>query len=95
MPTVSFTPNLKRFFPRLGKAEVTADSVRDALLEIEIAFPGILDYIVDEQKSLREHVNIFVNNQTITDKINLSDQIKPDDDLYIMQALTGALLTEK
>jgi molybdopterin converting factor small subunit len=89
MPTVRFTANLKRFYPHLGPTDLEADTIPEVLEELNRIYPGIRDYIVDEQGELRKHVNIFIGNQMVTDKQNLTDHINDSDDLYIMQALSG------
>ncbi len=89
MPTVQFTPILKRFFPSLTPSRFSAAKVADLLSQLELQYPGLQDYLVDEQGQLRRHVNIFVNNELIRDKERLSDTLGPDDEVFIMQALSG------
>ena len=89
MPKVRFTPNLKRFYPTLQPTQVEAETVAQLLEEIEELHPGICAYIVDEHGSLREHVNIFVGGELIHDKAKLSDPLGPQDEVYILQALSG------
>ena len=64
-------------------------SIPDILKEIETQHPGIKDYIVDEQGCLRKHVNIFIGQDLIIDRVKLSDTIQATDEIYIMQALSG------
>ena len=89
MPTVKFTSNLKRFFPELSEIRSEELSISGILDNIETRFPGFKDYIVDEHGSLRKHVNIFIGNDLIKDRVHLSDRINETDELYIMQALSG------
>ena len=89
MAKVRFTPNLKRFFPTLQPLSVEAQTVADLLLQCESAYPGMRAYLVDEHGSLRTHVNIFIGDELILDKVGLSDAIRPTDEVYILQALSG------
>jgi len=89
MPTVKFTSALSRFFPDLGELVLDADTVADVLMQVEQKFPGIKNYIVDEHGALRKHVNIFVNEDLIYDKIKLSDKVDDKTVVYFMQALSG------
>ncbi|MFY0689364.1 MAG: molybdenum cofactor biosynthesis protein MoaD [Cyclobacteriaceae bacterium] len=89
MPVINFTPNLKRFFPHLEKTEIIANSLPELLNLVEKSHPGIKNYIVDEQGQLREHVNIFIGNEPVKDREKLSDAIGVQDEIYIMQALSG------
>ncbi|HAA14440.1 MAG TPA: molybdenum cofactor biosynthesis protein MoaD, partial [Cytophagales bacterium] len=43
----------------------------------------------DDQGQLRKHVNVFVGNTLIADRIGLSDALTAQDEVYIMQALSG------
>lgn len=89
MPTVRFTYALKRFFPSLREMESRAGNLPELLDEVDTAFPGLKNYVLDERGSLRKHVNIFVNGSLIADKEKLSDPISEDCEVYIMQALSG------
>jgi hypothetical protein len=51
--------------------------------------PGFAFYICDERGSLRQHVNIFVEDELIADRARLTDVVKPDSKVYILQALSG------
>ena len=89
MPTVKFTSNLKRFYPDLAPLEVHGETVADVLSEIESRYAGLKDYIVDENGCLRKHVNIFIGNDMIKDRLTLKDELSGQDELYVMQALSG------
>ena len=52
-------------------------------------FPGIENYLIDDQRVLRKHVNIFVNGSLIKDREQLTDALTSDSEVYIMQALSG------
>lgn len=89
MARVNFTHALKRFYPKLEPFSVSCDRVCDLMDVLEGKYPGLKNYIVDEQGRLRKHVNIFIQQKLIKDRINLQDSIKADDEIYIMQALSG------
>ncbi|WP_420583162.1 MoaD/ThiS family protein [Reichenbachiella sp.] len=89
MPTIKFTANLKRFYPELSEIELESLDLNEILDQLESKFKGIKDYVVDEQGQLRKHVNIFIGDELIQDRIKLSDTVKPTDEIYIMQALSG------
>ena len=89
MATIKFTTNLRRFYPDLNTIHSTQSSLKLVLADIESSYPGLRSYIVDEQNTIRDHVNIFVNNKIIRNKADLSMTIAHDDEVYIMQALSG------
>lgn len=89
MSTVNFTSALNRFFPNLKATEIQAQTVAQALDHLEVQYPGIKDYIVDDSGALRKHINIFIGDQLIQDRIQLSDTITAQDEILIFQALSG------
>ncbi|MDH3648838.1 MAG: MoaD/ThiS family protein [Saprospiraceae bacterium] len=89
MASVHFTYALRRFYPDLKTINVKANTVLEVVDQLDESYPGIKDYIVDERGVLREHVNIFVNNQRIKDRVKLADVVEADEEVYIMQALSG------
>lgn len=89
MAVVKFTPNLKRFFPDLTEFNVEASTVAEVVAAAEARWNGLAAYIVDEHGRLRPHVNIFVNEDLIYDKVHLSDKVTDSTRIYIMQALSG------
>ena len=89
MPRVRFTHHLKRYFPGLEQQDVAASTVADVLRELEQRHPGLSGYVLDDQGALRTHVNIFVRGGMINDRTTLSDPVAEDDEVCIMQALSG------
>jgi sulfur-carrier protein len=89
MPTVKFTYALKRFFPGLRDTPATGVLLTDILQEMEIKYPGIGSYILDEQGNLRRHVNIFINGAMIPDRTKLNSPVAEKSEIHIIQALSG------
>jgi molybdopterin synthase sulfur carrier subunit len=91
MVTVHLTHHLYSFFPHLeGKdIAVEASTVADVVRALEALAPGIGFYICDERGRLRTHVNVFVDKQMIRDRSGLSDPVAADDEVHILQALSG------
>ena len=44
---------------------------------------------MDELGALRKHLVIFVDGDRGMDRENLSDEVKPDGEIYIFQVLSG------
>lgn len=93
MAQVELTRHLYQFFPQLeGKTIVVeAATVADLVREMERIAPGFAFYVCDERGRLRRHVNIFVDELGIGDRGKLSDPVRPDSRVFIMQALSGGL----
>ena len=89
MAKINFTYALKRFYPNLESIDIAANDVAEVLTNLNQRYPGLRDYLVDEQGRLRQHVNIFIGDKLIQDKEKLSDQVTDKDEVFIMQALSG------
>jgi molybdopterin converting factor small subunit len=89
MPSVQFTRHLAVHFPRIRDVEVPGESLAEVVSALDLLHPGLAGYLVDEQGSLRRHVNIFVNDQLVRDRTSLKDKVAPGDRVFIMQALSG------
>ena len=90
MTTVKFTNHLVRYFPKLENPTTASGTTVAAILdELNGRYPGLADYLVDENGRLRRHVNIFINKELIKDRQTLSDPVSPSDQLHIFQALSG------
>ena len=88
MVQVVFTPNLQRHV-NCPPAVATAANVREALDIVFADNPRLRSYVVDEQGRLRKHINVYVNDRTVSDRIALSDAVAPDDEIFVFQALSG------
>lgn len=88
MPVIAFTPNLKR---HLDTPEVVVPSgtVAAALETVFAQNPRLRSYIVDEQGRLRQHVAVFVGGELVRDRFGLTDLVNENQDVFIMQALSG------
>jgi len=91
MPKVELTRHLYQFFPALeGKQiEVEASTVAEVVAEMERLAPGFAFYVCDERGRLRRHVNVFIEEAMLTDRVRLTDTVMPDARVFIMQALSG------
>ena len=89
MPVVKFTRNLQRYYPALQPISSEGSTLAHVLQDIEQAYPGICGYILDEQRHIRKHVQVFIDNEALVFRDNLEISLKPSDEIYIMQALSG------
>lgn len=62
-----------------------AEVVRD----LERQYPGLTAYLVHEDGSLRQHVNIFLDERWLADRHRLSDSVAGVNQVFVMQALSG------
>ena len=89
MAIIKFTYALKRFYPDLNDLEVEVKNVNEVLEKIDIKYPGLKNYLVDDRGALRKHVNIFVDGELIFDREKMTDTLKTKSEVFIMQALSG------
>jgi molybdopterin converting factor small subunit len=88
MPRVSFTNNLQRHLD-CPETRVPGDTVRAILNATFEQNPKLRSYLLDDQGGLRQHVNIFVNNEAVRDRSGLTDPVRQTDEIFVMQALSG------
>lgn len=88
MPVVEFTPNLARQ-TAAPSCRVNGSSVAETLNAVFAQLPALRGYVLDEQGAVRTHVVIFVDGSAIKDRLHLSDPVRADSEIFVMQALSG------
>lgn len=89
MPTVRFPQHLLRHVKAPAVVQARGATVAEALWDVERNYPGVRDYLVDERGTLRKHVNIFIGDALVRDRVALSDPLTDDADVFVFQALSG------
>lgn len=64
-------------------------SLRDVLDAALLAAPELSHYIYDDQRAIRKHVAVFVNQQMLTNRSDLRQPLAAGDQVLVVQALTG------
>ena len=88
MVTVEFTPNLRRHLD-LNASAVSGATVRDILDAVFAQNPRLAGYVLDDQRALRKHVNVFVDGTAVVDRTQLRDVVGDASTVFIVQALSG------
>lgn len=86
MARLIFSENFRRHLSQMPE-HAEADTVIAALRKAMT--PTDLSYVVDERGSLRQHINIFIDGETVIDRQGLTDPVGPDSEVCVMQALSG------
>lgn len=88
MVSVEFAPSLRRHVecPPQHVAAGTLRAVLEAALQ---ATPELAHYVFDDQRAIRKHVAVFINQQMVTDRVNLNQRVEAGDRVSVIQALTG------
>ena len=84
---VVLTANLQKYYPE-REFEIQARTVLEILAQMDRKRPGFSSYILEDNKAVRKHVNIFLNGDLL-EKTKTGTAVKPGDTVHIMQALSG------
>ena len=69
--------------------DVHCATVADALGELGRRWPAVLDRVLTEQGEVREHVNIFVGEESIRFASGLATPVQNGDTIMIVAAVSG------
>lgn len=91
MARVELTNHLYQFFPALEGRRLVVDAanVREVVAALEALAPGFAFYVCDERGRLRQHVNVFIENDRVRDRVTLTDPVHAGSRVSILQALSG------
>jgi hypothetical protein len=68
---------------------VNGETVRAALDAVFLEHGALRGYVLDDQGHLRKHVAIFIDGARVQDRERLTDAVRPESEIYVLQALTG------
>ena len=80
---------LRRFTNNQSELEVHGDNVQNVLEELFEAHPDIKNHLVEDDGSLRNFVNIFVDGEDIRQKGGLDAEVKEGTDVRIIPSIAG------
>ena len=64
-------------------------TVREALAELGQKSPAALDRLVNERGELREHVNVFIDEENVRFMHGLDTPIPDGSTVYVLAAISG------
>ena len=74
---------------RTVELETSPASLRDALEALFAIYPGLRDRILNEQGSVREHVNLFVDKEDARYLDGLATRLSGPAEIVIVPAVSG------
>jgi len=83
---VSIPTPLRSYTGQEATVEADGHTVAELLRDLDRRHPGIRFRMIDEQDRIRRHMKIFVNRERVAD---LDAALAPDDEVQILQALSG------
>ncbi|MCJ0761909.1 MoaD/ThiS family protein [Variovorax terrae] len=88
MVSVEFAASLRRHVD-CAPQSVAPGSLRAVLEAALAAAPELAHYVFDDQRAIRKHVAVFVNQQMVRDRVHLDQPLSRGDRVLVIQALTG------
>lgn len=86
---VSIPTPLRGLTNNQDTVEGSGATVSEVIQNLEKAFPGIGERLVDEQGNLRRFVNIYVNGEDVRFLDDKNTAIKDNDEVSIVPAIAG------
>ena len=80
---------LRRMTNGLDKVEIESATLAHMVTDLEVAYPGFKERLVDENGDLRNFVNIFINGEDVRFLQGLDTTIKAGDEVSIVPAVAG------
>ena len=87
--TVRIPTTLRSLTAGESKVQTTGTTVQEALSNLEAAYPGFSERLLEEDGSLRRFVNIFLADDDIRFLQGLDTPIAPGSTLSIVPAVAG------
>lgn len=69
--------------------EEPVSTVREALRTLEIHSPSAIDRVLDEQGNLRQHVNVFLNQENTRFLAGLDTPAPDGSTIHVIGAISG------
>jgi hypothetical protein len=88
MPRLTLTEHLDRFVAWTPR-DVPGSTAAAVLAAAFVDCPALRGYVLDDQGRVRKHVMILVDGEMIRDRTALSDPVRPGQEVFVMQALSG------
>ncbi len=91
--TVRIPTPLRRVTNGQDKVTVEGSNLSEVVGSLDAAFPGLKERLCDEHGEIRNFVNIYVNGEDVRFLQGLDSETKPGDEISIVPAVAGGVLT--
>ena len=82
---------LRRFTGGDAAIQVNGKTIKEVLNELFTAHPDIKNHLIEENGTLRNFVNIFVNNEDIRHSGGLDSKVSDNSDVRIIPSIAGGV----
>jgi molybdopterin converting factor small subunit len=89
MPTIRIPSALRTLTGGASDVEVSAASVRDALVELDRRHPGVAAKVLDGAGAVKPFIRIFVGPEDIGGLEGLDTKVTERDEIAIVPAIAG------
>ena len=73
-------------YTRARQVDASGATLGAVLAQLDRRYPGLRFRMIDEQDGIRRHVRFFINGRQSFD---LAAELRPTDEIHIVQALSG------
>jgi molybdopterin synthase sulfur carrier subunit len=89
MPSVRIPTPLRKLTNELEVVQAAGANIGEVINNLDQAFPGLKERIVDDAGNVRRFVNIFVNDEDIRFLEEKATAVKEHDEISIVPAIAG------
>lgn len=89
MATVLIPTPLRRLTANQSKVEIAGDTVGQVIVNLDTAYPGIGERLVDQNGAIKRFINVFVNNDEIRTLQGADTPVAAGDRVSIVPAMAG------
>jgi molybdopterin synthase sulfur carrier subunit len=72
-----------------GEVPVEATTVREAIVAVDVTYPGLASRVLDDQGVLRRFVNVFVADEDVRFLDGLDTRLEPGQTVSLVPAVAG------
>ena len=72
-----------------GEVPVEAATVREAIVALDVAYPGVAGRVLDDRGTLRRFVNVFVADEDVRFLDGLDTALAPGQTVSLVPAVAG------
>ena len=89
--TVKIPTPLRPITGGQSELKIEGATVGDILRKLDSQYTGFGERVLDEGKSVKRFINVFVNEDNIRDKKNLETELKNGDTVSILPSIAGGV----
>jgi len=87
--TVKIPTPLRPIIGGQSEVKIEGATVGEVLRKINAKYEGFSDRVLDDGKSVKRFINVFVNEDNIRDKKELETELKNGDTISILPSIAG------